>query len=461
MNITLSRRILALFVLISLALAAVNVIRQMMQLSPGFSDYYNLTWLITVGRISSFPTWWVTMLLLLGAGAALLNCLVIPPHPSPLKGREQAGGVYWAVLAGILLLLSINETIAFHSRLISRLKAALGDAYQWWLWLIPVFVLLIVLAIVYRRFLAQAPRLFVVGLTVYLVGLVGVKLITESYVGRDVTYEGIHSIEEGAEMIGAALMLYAMTQKLSGVKLRIGGERLIAFEQPPTPTVFISPTKITALLAALIVGLLVINVVNKLNDPTIDVWNSTKYSMALDTNFEASVPTWLSSALFVSAAGLSLLIAAETGTNIGYWRGLAAIFTFLSIDEMTSLHERLIDPMRDFLGTTSGPLYYAWIVPGAAFVFVIALVYLGFWLHLPPRTRILFVVAGVLFLGGVVVMEAIGGNYVSLYTDQDVTYALMAVFEEALEFAGVLVFVYALLDYARVPSRVLVRQAAS
>ena len=53
--------------------------------------------------------------------------------------------------------------------------------------------------------------------------------------------------------------------------------------------------------------------------------------------------------------------------------------------------------------------------------------------------------AGALYLGGVLVMEAIGGKYDSLYGHENMVYAVICTTEEGLEMAGLLVFLAALM----------------
>ncbi len=88
-------------------------------------------------------------------------------------------------------------------------------------------------------------------------------------------------------------------------------------------------------------------------------------------DLESSVPTWYSSVALLLAAGLCALIARHhTVARRAYrrhWTALAALFVLLSLDEIAMLHEYPIDPLRDALGTT-GPLYYAWVIPGVAAV---------------------------------------------------------------------------------------------
>ena len=93
-----------------------------------------------------------------------------------------------------------------------------------------------------------------------------------------------------------------------------------------------------------------------------------------DFNSERNIPTLYSSIALIFSSILLAVIAFESKKldrpHIS-WLGLSLIFLFLSIDEMASIHESLIFPVRNFFGT-SGFLYYAWVIPyGVVLVFFI------------------------------------------------------------------------------------------
>ena len=80
----------------------------------------------------------------------------------------------------------------------------------------------------------------------------------------------------------------------------------------------------------------------------------------------------------------------------------------------------------------------------------ITIVYWKFVMHLPTKTRRLFVVAAIVYVSGVIGIELVAGRYVDLYGKDNLVYSFLATLEESLEMTGVIVFVYALLDYISV-----------
>ena len=165
---------------------------------------------------------------------------------------------------------------------------------------------------------------------------------------------------------------------------------------------------------------------------------------------EGNIPTWYSSSLLLLCSVLLATIAAaqrqQRGRHVVGWLILALVFVFLSLDETAQLHELSIAPLRALFGTT-GFLYYAWIVPAGICVVLFVSGYLRFLAELPERTRRLFLVAGVIFVGGALGVEAVSGNQASLHGEQNLTYHLIITVEELFEMAAIIVFIYALLDY--------------
>ncbi|MDH3421968.1 MAG: hypothetical protein OEN00_03190, partial [Gemmatimonadota bacterium] len=87
-----------------------------------------------------------------------------------------------------------------------------------------------------------------------------------------------------------------------------------------------------------------------------------------------------------------------------------------------------------------------WVVPGLIALAALGVIFARFVLHLPPRSRVLFVVAGTVYVLGALGMEIVGRAYLAA-SDDDLTYGIIATVEEILEMGGIVVFVYALLDY--------------
>lgn len=172
-----------------------------------------------------------------------------------------------------------------------------------------------------------------------------------------------------------------------------------------------------------------------------------------DFDYERSLPTWLQTVMIAACAALLLVIGAGHGQN-GlrrhglYWVVLAAIFFSISADEMLSVHEQSIVPLRNVFGITDGLFYFAWIIPATVLLVLLAIGFFPFFRTLPPETLRQFTIAGVVFLGGAIGAEVIGGAYVSSERGgHDAVYRVITTVEELLEMLGIVVLLRALLSY--------------
>ncbi|MEW6636458.1 MAG: hypothetical protein AB1425_06550 [Actinomycetota bacterium] len=172
---------------------------------------------------------------------------------------------------------------------------------------------------------------------------------------------------------------------------------------------------------------------------------------ALYVDNEKSLPTVFTSYLLLLCAhflGAIALASRPAGARQALrWVGLSLIFAYLFVDEAYGLHEKTIEPLRAALGT-SGLLYFAWIIPAAVLVFFFVLAYLRFLIGLPAPIRLLFLVAGAIFVGGALGMEAIGGYFWELHGPQSLWFVAAATVEESMEMLGLVVLLYALMLYA-------------
>ncbi|MFO0549174.1 MAG: hypothetical protein U0271_12355 [Polyangiaceae bacterium] len=165
-------------------------------------------------------------------------------------------------------------------------------------------------------------------------------------------------------------------------------------------------------------------------------------------SYEANFPTWYSSVLLLACAALLALAAraprADTDPKGAPWWILAAGFTFMSLDEVMSLHE-----LTGTLVRAHGVLHFSWVIPALVLVGALGLYFIPFLKALPPKTRNRFVAAGAVYVFGAVGMELPLGYWVERYGDSGLGYGLIDALEEALEILGAQLFLLALLDHVR------------
>lgn len=197
----------------------------------GFVEEFN------VDLENNIPTYF-SGVLLLGAGA--LCGLVAWTR----QQWDRPFGRHWAVLGFLLAYVSVDEVAEIHERTISPLRDLLGaDGLLYYAWVVPAMGILLVLAVVYARFFWHLPRRwkgwFTLAAGTYLSGALGVEVLGGLYASQygvnTFSYALITTVEEGLEMMGTVLFLYALLAFLraDGLALHVTlagqGERV---EQP-------------------------------------------------------------------------------------------------------------------------------------------------------------------------------------------------------------------------------------
>jgi len=170
-----------------------------------------------------------------------------------------------------------------------------------------------------------------------------------------------------------------------------------------------------------------------------------------DLDGEINVPTWFSSTLLLLAGLLLFYIGAASRREhdqwARHWSFLAWVFVLLSADETGGLHGLLSDPLRSAFHL-SGAFYHAWVLPVGAAVVAIGLAYLRFLRNLPAGTRRLLILSGIVYVVGAIGFELPEGIYRTAFgANVTVVYGVLTVLEETFEMVGIVLFIYALLDF--------------
>jgi hypothetical protein len=208
-----------------------------------------------------------------------------------------------------------------------------------------------------------------------------------------------------------------------------------------TPTMTVSPKRVTRILTVLATTLVLLNVALHAVYylvPSAEI--VVKAMEVFDLDNEAAIPTWYQSATLLACSILLAIIAlakkARRDRYVIHWRMLSFAFLYLSIDETATLHEQIIKPLRALLHL--GPVFYnAWVLVAIPMVLLFAVMYLKFLFHLPTQTRWLFIIAGLVYVGGAAGVDIPEGYYEALYGTETMTYSLLVTLEESLEMAGI------------------------
>lgn len=171
-----------------------------------------------------------------------------------------------------------------------------------------------------------------------------------------------------------------------------------------------------------------------------------------NVDFEMNVPTFYQVLVLLVAVALLVIIAIlkrhARAPYVLHWWLLALGFFMIANDEFYALHEKLSEPLRRWLGLeTMGALHFAWVIPAIVLVVVLAIFYIPFLKHLDRSIRTRFFVAALIYLGGALGVEMIGGRYAEAHGTWNLTYSMITTVEEGMEMAGSVLFVDALLRY--------------
>jgi hypothetical protein len=161
---------------------------------------------------------------------------------------------------------------------------------------------------------------------------------------------------------------------------------------------------------------------------------------------EGNVPAIFSTWLFLLNAVIFLIVwkaACLSGDSHKIWLFLSSVFVFLALDESISIHERLINPLRQALGAT-GIFYYTWIIPYGIGVVLLAIVAIPVFWRMQKRIRFWFGLSAATYLFATIGLEMISGKYLVMMNEQkDIVWIFMVTLEESLEMVGLIILVYA------------------
>ena len=211
----------------------------------------------------------------------------------------------------------------------------------------------------------------------------------------------------------------------------------------------IPPQKITFLLVMAATGLLIVNCGFLLArglgyEPLWEVFS------LFDLDQENNIPTFFSVLLAVMASMLLLVVSLsrkQMERPWKLWASLSVLFLLVAIDDFIGMHEQLSQPLRDLLDA-KGLLYFAWVIPYALFVMLLAGIYGRFVFDMPGNIRNGLLLSATVFLAGALGCEMVSGMlFESSNESRTLLYDALSIVRESLEMAGMILFIHTLLRY--------------
>lgn len=215
------------------------------------------------------------------------------------------------------------------------------------------------------------------------------------------------------------------------------------------PINIISPKKLTRLLLAVIVLLALGDIIGQLSKFYGGHRSLCGLVSLFDGELHGNIPNWFKAILMLISSIILFFISQikkwEQDRFQKHWLFLSLIFLLMNIIQSADIHNALSPCIRTALGV-GGWFYFAWVIPGIGIVVALGLIYLRFFMNLPPKTRLLIFIAGLTYVIGAIGLEMATAYYFVRYGMENLGYAGLSAVHEAMKMAGLVLFIHALMD---------------
>jgi hypothetical protein len=217
--------------------------------------------------------------------------------------------------------------------------------------------------------------------------------------------------------------------------------------RPSAVTIQLSVERLLVILALCVAVVWGLGVFRQVVVALLNVDTDAFHWNIINVDFEKNIPTLFSMLQLFCGAALATFVAVLSRQtepqNTPGWSLLALLFLCMCAEEMLQFHEMTGDILNK-TGINRGLLYFPWIIWGLPLALVVGGTFVPFLRRLPRTTARRLVVAGAIYLGGAIGMEAVGGLAAEARGRGD-WYALCFLLEEGGEMLGAMLFIRALL----------------
>ena len=212
----------------------------------------------------------------------------------------------------------------------------------------------------------------------------------------------------------------------------------------------VSPKKLTRLLSGVVFFLVLANIVGQYSRYYWDHGRLCGFVWLFYGEVHGNIPHWFKAMCMLIIAVILFFIYKiqknEQARFQKHWLFLSLIFLLMNIVQSADIHNSLSPCIRSGLGV-GGWFYFAWVIPAIVIVIVLGVTYLRFFINLPPRTRLLFFFAGLMYVIGAIAFEMATAYHFTRYGDQNFNFAVLSAFHETLKMVGLVLFIHANMDY--------------
>ncbi|EMR03865.1 hypothetical protein [Cesiribacter andamanensis] len=192
-------------------------------------SYYTLEY-FNFASENNFPTFFSSMQLLC---CSLVLALIAIIH----KKRGLKWVWHWAGLSALFLFMSLDESLMIHETVSIKTRQYMNlQGENFFVWIIPYSLLVLLVGIAYLRFLFGLPlyvrQRVILAAAVFVTAAIGLEAVESYYFTitgvLDFNFAMLIALEEAMEMIGILLFLYTLfhyiAYHLKGVELHLKSE---------------------------------------------------------------------------------------------------------------------------------------------------------------------------------------------------------------------------------------------
>ncbi len=211
-KISTSPKIVLLVLLgVVLFLLAANVAGIIAKFYLGHPYVFGLVSLFNFDTEANVPT--------IYSALAMLFASILLLYIFALQRKQRDPSLAWFGLSLIFFYLAVDEAVSIHEHAglpFERFMDASGLLF--FTWVIPYGIALILLTLIYWKFIMALPRqitlLFVTSAVVFVTGAIGLELLGgrqyEAYGANNIVYAIFYTCEELLEMLGVVIFIYAL-----------------------------------------------------------------------------------------------------------------------------------------------------------------------------------------------------------------------------------------------------------
>jgi hypothetical protein len=211
-------------------LICTHIATQALQHLFGHDHQFGLIAFFNLDKENNPGSWYSSSTLLLCA--LLLGAIGLAKRET-----QDRHALQWLGLSVLFMYLSLDEAVGIHELASDPIEERFQTTgYLYYAWVIPGGLFTAVVSLLYLRFLAALPtstrRLFVISGLIYVSGALGVEMLGGRYASlhgdQNLGYALFVALEEGLEMTGIAVFLYALSSYMAanGIEVRFAPERI-------------------------------------------------------------------------------------------------------------------------------------------------------------------------------------------------------------------------------------------